>query len=390
MSCWENTDSKIDEIISTRLKAGVDDSFHVFNVEDVITKLDFWKENFPRVKPFYAMKANHSEIAIKTMAKLGTGFDCASMNEIKRVLDLGVHPDRIIYANPAKQNSHLKFAKMHQVNKMTFDNIDELHKIKSNFSDAKIVLRIRFDAKKVFLSLGEKFGCDPELEAPELIRKCKELNLDLIGISFHAGNDVQDADVFDGAIKTIKKLFIFAAQIGFKLNLVDIGGGFSGFDMEQVKLCAKFINKAIDDCFPDPKVEIISEPGSFFMYSSMKLLCNVHSKRVDRDKSGKIKLINYFISDGLFTSFLGHFIFKIDITARVFRSSNLSNNFERHSSIFWGQTCDSTDKVFETILTELQIGDWLIFDDDHGAYGFCRATEFNGFMKPEIVPLFSD
>jgi ornithine decarboxylase len=36
------------------------------------------------------------------MTELGLGFDCASKNEIETVLNLGVHPSRIIYAQPCK------------------------------------------------------------------------------------------------------------------------------------------------------------------------------------------------------------------------------------------------------------------------------------------------
>lgn len=165
---WLNADLKIRKILEKRLAAGNDDSFYVFNVKDVDAKFEFWSEKFPRVKPFYAMKANHCDFAIETLAKLGTGFDCASRNEIERVLALGVSSDRIIYANPSKPPSHLRFAKQKGVDKMTFDNADELMKIKDIFPDAKLVLRIKFDAKTAFLLVGEKFGCDPGDEAERI------------------------------------------------------------------------------------------------------------------------------------------------------------------------------------------------------------------------------
>jgi len=53
------------------------------------------------------------------------------------VLDLGVAPSRIIYANPCKQTSFIQYAARHDVNLMTFDNETELYKIKANFPDAQ-------------------------------------------------------------------------------------------------------------------------------------------------------------------------------------------------------------------------------------------------------------
>ena len=57
--------------------------------------------------------------------------------EIETVLSLGVDPSRIVYANPCKQISHIKYAAKQNVSLMTFDNEDELHKIKKYYSDAK-------------------------------------------------------------------------------------------------------------------------------------------------------------------------------------------------------------------------------------------------------------
>ena len=60
-------------------------------------------EKLPRVQAHYAVKCNSDKLIIKLLAYLGAGFDCASKNEIEMILDLGVSPDRIIYANPCKQ-----------------------------------------------------------------------------------------------------------------------------------------------------------------------------------------------------------------------------------------------------------------------------------------------
>lgn len=269
---------------------------------------------------------------------------------------------------------------------MTFDNFNELNKIKENHPTAKLVLRICFDAKKALLSFGEKFGCDPGEEALELISNCKEMDLSLIGISFHAGNDVGDHQVFEGAIRAMRKLFDFAESLGMKLNFLDIGGGFSGLDMDQFERCAHFINIAIDECFPDPNVEIISEPGFYFMQNSMKLVCNIHSKRVQRGDNGKILHIHYFINDGIFTSFMGHYIFKFHPSMKTFRPSQFMNENQTFHSTFWGQTCSAIDKVFSDELPEMKIDDWIIFENV-GAYTFCGASEFNGFPVSEIVAL---
>lgn len=37
-----------------------------------------WLKALPRVTPFYAVKCNDSRTIVKTLAAIGTGFDCAS------------------------------------------------------------------------------------------------------------------------------------------------------------------------------------------------------------------------------------------------------------------------------------------------------------------------
>ena len=37
-----------------------------------------WRASLPSVEPFYAVKCNDDPALLKTLAGLGTGFDCAS------------------------------------------------------------------------------------------------------------------------------------------------------------------------------------------------------------------------------------------------------------------------------------------------------------------------
>ena len=46
------------------------------------------------------------------------------------MLSYGVEPHRIIFANPCKQLSHIKYAVAHDVDLMAFDNEMELQKVK--------------------------------------------------------------------------------------------------------------------------------------------------------------------------------------------------------------------------------------------------------------------
>ena len=73
---------------------------------------------------------------------LGAGFDCASRAEMEQVLGLGVAADRIIFANTVKMRSPLAFARQSGVAKVTFDDANELEKIRECYPEAELVLRI--------------------------------------------------------------------------------------------------------------------------------------------------------------------------------------------------------------------------------------------------------
>ena len=95
------------------------------------------------------------------MVENGCGFDVASKKELDQVLKYNINKENIVFANPCKPNSHIKFAAgkkrftsvwsqfepiwpswwaiilANQVKMMTFDNEHELKKIKKLHPNAQ-------------------------------------------------------------------------------------------------------------------------------------------------------------------------------------------------------------------------------------------------------------
>lgn len=94
-------------------------------------------------------------MVLQVLATMGTGFDCASKTEINKILSLNVGADRIIFANPAKPNSHIRHAAAMGVDTMTFDSEIELHKVKQLFPQAKSVKQFIFHQRlQLFCIIG--------------------------------------------------------------------------------------------------------------------------------------------------------------------------------------------------------------------------------------------
>ena len=121
------------------------DSFYTLNLETLVSVYTGWTESLPHVKPYYAVKCNPTREILEKLARLGSNFDCASPAEIQAVLDLGVSPERIIYANPCKRNEDIVFAKERDIRLSTFDSECELRKISKLHPECKLILRIRAD-----------------------------------------------------------------------------------------------------------------------------------------------------------------------------------------------------------------------------------------------------
>lgn len=373
----------IEKEIERRVASENDDPFYILDLQDVRLKWKLWMEKIPRVIPFYAVKCSDLEKVLTTLRDLGAGFDCASKKEIHQMLALNVDRKKIVYTHTAKQISHLKYAAGEKIEKITFDSAAELEKIKICHPNAKVVLRIRFDAANSIINLGIKFGCDPKNEALKLIELCKELKMNLIGISFHVGSGTQDFGIFERALKTVRELFGFAETIGFKLNFVDIGGGFIGEDISLLDNYAESINKGIDNYFGDGSVEIISEPGRYFVDSAFTIATQIVLKKPGTDGQ-----IHYYLNESIYMSFLIAFLYKSDLKFTVIRKSKLENeSSEEKLSTIWGCTCNSMDKIMgDRMLKKMEIGDWLIFHN-MGAYTLTVSTKFNGFCNDEIFVL---
>ncbi|KAG4073101.1 hypothetical protein HA402_009520 [Bradysia odoriphaga] len=362
--------------IVERNSIGIDDSFYIFHSQDVRLKYQNWIELIPRVTPFYAVKCNDDPAMVQSLAQLGTGFDCASIKELSQILEMGIEPNRIIYAHTIKQASHLKYAAENGVQMVTFDCPAELEKIKKIHPNAKVVLRIKFDAEESISCMGIKFGCDPIAEAPDLIKKCNDLEMNLIGISFHVGAGTYDYKVYEKALQAVRRLFDVAVKFQYKLRLVDIGGGFMGNDIDLLRNYSKYINKGIDQYFADPSVTIIAEPGRYFSESAFSLVVQVILKKISIDGHR-----HYFVNDSTYQSFLIAHQYQIKLQYRIIRKTRCSAAPFEYRSTIWGQTCCSEDKIVDShVMPELEIDDHIVFEN-MGAYTTTLSSHFNGFRS---------
>jgi len=313
---------------------------------------------------------------------MGSGFDCASEKEITEIIDMGVAPERIIFANPCKQIKDIKTARSVGVKICTFDNEEELEKLKKHWPDVELILRIATDDSTSLCQFSNKFGA-PLVDCSSLLEKAQELQLNVIGVSFHIGSGGSSAHAFGSALQRALQVWKLSTEFGFDFKILDIGGGFLASDSFE-EICHGF-EEDLNSLFPTAK--IIAEPGRYFASKSHKLAANVYSKRtlvLDGETEQQL-----YINDGVYQSFnclfFDHAVVEpiplhLDTNARKIREKKAPL---KQTTIF-GPTCDGLDCIASHIsFPEMTRGEWIYFNE-MGAYTIAAASSFNGFYQWRI------
>lgn len=405
-----NNNIEINDIINSFIKNKTDDlPFYIINLSDIIKMYIKWTIILPNIKPYYAVKCNPNPVILELLASLDCYFDCASKDEIIKIIDITKDTNKIIFANPCKMSSHIKYACRNNVNLMTFDCLEELYKIKLYHPNSKLILRLAVDDSKSLCKFNTKFGCKID-NLENILTIINKLELNLVGFSFHVGSGCNSAQVYYDAIKICKDAYNIAKQYNINVSIIDIGGGFPGSNKEgfiTFEEIAEKINNARKEFFyteiKNNLIEFIAEPGRYFVEKSHTLVLNIIAKKNNINDLNDItfdeltiKNINniqdikfdnkdndivYYLNDGVYGSFNCIYY---DHCNPIIKSLKIYDNNKKYKSKMFGPTCDSMDLIFNDIMfPNLDIGDWL-YVENFGAYTTSSSSSFNGFMTTEF------
>ncbi len=325
----------------------------------------------PTVTPFYAIKCNNLPPVIRTLREGGTGFDCASSDEFERAKG-----SEIIYANPCKSRSELIKAREANIRYITFDSITELQKIVEIIPDAKPILRIHVDDKGGSrIPLNTKFGM-----APQFIENLNS-RFKIHGLAFHVGSDCRSTESYLSAFGSVQQfLTLLSRNSGFRPELLDIGGGFSGSPFNDsffVNKVAPLIQKEISNL---PFERVIAEPGRFFAEECCTLHVEVIGRKTLPDGTESIT-----IDDSVYGTFSGVLFDGFKPNFKCLTQSEVGGNTQ--FTIF-GRTCDSADRIVDKVWLPSNITEGDILEvQSIGAYSYVSASEFNGFPRCEVQEL---
>jgi ornithine decarboxylase len=344
-----------------------------------------FKKYLPRVQAYFAVKAGADAAIVRTFFNEGASFDVASMPEFQLVYE-NIRKmkkkerqnwiwDKIIYANPIKPIETLEELNQYKP-LVTFDNYEEIEKIKKHAPKAGLALRLKVPNTGAMVELSSKFGALPG-EAVDLILEADKRGLVVEGISFHVGSQTTNFENYVQALNLTANVFKEAQDRGYtKMNLVDIGGGFPApYDktVRPFRQLARLINAEIKRLFPD-NIQILAEPGRFLVATAGYAVSKIIGKAVREGKT------SYYINDGVYHTYSGQIFDHCKYQVKSFKTRGATS-----LCAVFGPTCDALDVVsMADPLPDLQRGD-LLYSPNIGAYSHASTTWFNGFPPAKVL-----
>jgi len=183
----------------------------------------------------YAVKANANPKVLRIISQAGLGADCVSGGEIRRCLENGFAPSRIVYAGVGKSDWEINLGLDSGIFCFNVESVPELEVI-NGLAEAKgkiaqVCFRINPDVgahthAKITTGLAEnKFGIAMR-DMESIIGKASELkNIKFIGLHFHIGSQILEMDDFVALCNRINEIQEQLENHHIKLENINVGGG---------------------------------------------------------------------------------------------------------------------------------------------------------------------
>jgi ornithine decarboxylase len=353
------------------------------DLDTVADRYDRLTTALPGVRCFYAMKCNASPQVLKTLAALGSGFEVASVGELRTLQGLGIDAADMLYSNPIKPPAHIAAAHGSGLWRFGFDSEGELYKLAQHAPGSAVYIRLRVDDSTSIFPLSRKFGAEAH-EARALLLLARSLGLQPYGVTFHVGSQCGTTTAWRQAIAAAGRLMARLAEDGLELEMLNLGGGIPARYTERVPSLAQIadgILPALDELLPYRPDLLAVEPGRHLVAESAVMVAGVLGREV---RAGE----NWIYLDvGAYNGLM-----ETQQTVNQWRfplwSSRADHAVVPHLPFtVTGPSCDSSDTMFYGVAlpSTIDVGDQL-YIGSAGAYTLSYASSFNGFPPP--TPLF--
>lgn len=354
------------------------------------------------VDVYYASKALLSSRIARWMHEEDLSIDVASGGELEIALRGGMPAARIGLHGNNKSDAELRRALEVGVGRIVVDSFTEIEVLDAIARELDVVAPVMVRVTTGVHAGGheyiatshedQKFGLSLASGAAfEALLACHDAaHLNLTGIHTHIGSQILSLEAFqESAERMLRLRAAFAAEVGFELPEVDLGGGYAiRYTEHGEELTAHDAAFGMADAVAEslahaggswPRLSI--EPGRAIAGPAGLTLYRVGVvKHVDLEDGGRRQ---YVAVDGGMSDNMRTITYGAEYSAAV--ASRLSEAEPVLSRVV-GKHCESGDVVVRDVQLPADIarGDLLAVPAT-GAYGRVMANNYNAVLRPAVV-----
>lgn len=337
----------------------------------------------------YSVKANSNLSVLKLMAAEGAGADVVSGGELRRALEAGIAPSKIVFSGVGKTRAEMALALkagIHQFNVESEPELSALDDVaRSAGAVAPVAFRVNPDIaaggnEKISTGKAEdKFGV-PWTRAREIYARAAALkNVKAVGVDVHIGSQITDLGPFERAFARVAGLVADLRADGHAIERLDLGGG----------LGVPYGDPAAPSDIPSPEdyaamvkrlvaplgLKLILEPGRVIAANAGVLVARV--LYVKEGEAGRFLILDAGMNDLLRPALYGafHEILSVEPRDGPLRDYDVV-----------GPVCETGDRFAKArALPPLVAGDLVAFMTA-GAYGAVLSSQYNSRpLAPETM-----
>ncbi|WP_454783157.1 bifunctional aspartate kinase/diaminopimelate decarboxylase [Legionella sp. WA2022007384] len=331
---------------------------------------------------FYAIKANPHPSILKTMEHEGIGFECVSIQELDRVLELFPNIDRkrILFTPNFAPKTEYEYA-LNIGCYVTIDSLYPLERWPDLFKNRDVIIRIDPGTgaghhKHVSTGGNEsKFGITQN-DIEHVVALTKKYKIQVVGLHAHSGSGILTPELWQQTALMLASLTeqfprVKSINLGGGLGIVEKPGqqplDFESMDASLMAVKSRY-----------PQIQIWLEPGRFFVAESGVILAKVTQCK----EKGKVKFVG--IETGM------NSLIRPSLYGAYHEIVNLSRLHEEKAgfSHIVGPICESGDTLgYDRLLPVTEEGDVLLIANA-GAYGRCMSSHYN--LRPPAQEIVID
>jgi diaminopimelate decarboxylase len=352
---------------------------------------------FPKLRIYYAVKANTSATILSMLHGEGAGAEVVSIGEIVAAERVGVPGREILFTSSSKSPAEITRAIQDDV-VLNIDSLDELEQVSARAAGLKRTVRVSFRINpgvdphtihQINTGISEsKFGLHLEegIAFSAYVRAQKLPGLAITGVHCHIGSQITETSGYE---LTAKKMLAFVKELkdklGIQLAFIDLGGGIGiPYHDGETVMSPGDLAKALKPIWEEGvkalgyEPALWLEPGRFFVAPSGFLLTRVNSVKTTPVKT----FVNI---DAGFNTLMRPAMYQAYHRARV-----IGRTADVTKLDVAGDVCETGDILAaERMLPKPKAGDFVVILDA-GAYGFSMASEYNARPLPAEVLVDGD